>query len=598
MLLGHRFTTQEFVDSMVLGGKYAYMEDLRTLANRVAPSMAGTNLPPNWSAIITPLVADEWQRQLMGHPDQEFTGYLLRGITEGFRIGFNYCDCKCKSAKRNMQSAIDNPQVVREYLALENGMGRIVGPIEPGIPGVIINRFGVIPKPHQPGKWRLIVDLSHPKGASVNDGIEPELCTLTYASIDNATSVILQRGQGTLLAKLDLESAYRIMPVHPHDRHLLGMQFDGKLYVDAALPFGLRSAPKLFTALADGLLWIMSRHGIKAVLHYLDDYIFFGSPETQECAEALKIALQLCQRLGVPVSKLKVEGPTTTLAFLGILLDTVTMELRLPVEKLRRLKLTIQQWQLKRSCTKRELLSLIGQLQHACRVVRPGRTFLRRMITLSTHPKELHHHVRLNAAFRSDLQWWASFLEEWNGVSMMSQDPRLPPQAVITSDASGNWGCGAFSSASDWFQLQWPSSWNTVHITIKELVPIVLACAIWGRQWQGKSVRCVCDNAAVVAIVNSGSSKDALVMHLMRCLFFFQAVFSLSIHAVHLAGKKNIAADGLSRNNLPLFLQQVPTAKPQPTPLPAELLKAIIHQRPDWTSKTWKVWFNSTLQRV
>lgn len=73
------------------------------------------------------------------------------------------------------------------------------------------------------------------------------------------------------------ESAYRIIPVHPQDRHLLGMQFDGNLYVDMALPLGLRSAPKIFTALADGLLWIMTRHNIQAALHYLDDYIFFGA---------------------------------------------------------------------------------------------------------------------------------------------------------------------------------------------------------------------------------------------------------------------------------------------------------------------------------
>ena len=261
-----------------------------------------------------------------------------------------------------------------------------------GVPGVIINRFGVIPKPHQPGKWRLIVDLSHPKGSSVNDGVESELCSLSYASADDVVSMILQKRQGTLLAKLDLESAYRIIPVHPQDRHLLGMQFDGKLYVDTVLPFGLRSAPKIFSVLADGLLWIMTQHGIQAALHYLDDYIFLGNPETSECAEALKLALQLCEQLGVPVSKLKVEGPATILTFLGILLDTVAIELRLPEDKLRRLKLLIQQWKTK---TKRYLLSLIGQLQHACGVVRPGRTFLWRMITLSTHPKELYHHVRL-----------------------------------------------------------------------------------------------------------------------------------------------------------------------------------------------------------
>ena len=125
-----------------------------------------------------------------------------------------------------------------------------------------------------------MVDLSYPKGASVDDGIDSDLCSLSYASIDDATSVILRRGRGTLLAKLDLESAYRIIPVHPNDRHLLGMQFDGNLYIDTALPFRLRSAPKIFTALADGLWWIMSHHGIQAALHYLDDYIFFVPPGT------------------------------------------------------------------------------------------------------------------------------------------------------------------------------------------------------------------------------------------------------------------------------------------------------------------------------
>ena len=135
------------------------------------------------------------------------------------------------------------------------------------------------------------MDLSYPKGSSINDGIESELCSLSYTSesVDDAVS-IFQKGQGTLLANLDLESVYRIIPVHPQDRHLLDIQFDGKLYVDTALPFGLCSAPKTFSVLADGLLWIMIQHGIQAAL---DDYIFIGNPETSECADALKLALQL-----------------------------------------------------------------------------------------------------------------------------------------------------------------------------------------------------------------------------------------------------------------------------------------------------------------
>ena len=193
----------------------------------------------------------------------------------------------------------------------------------------------------------------------------------------------------------------------------------------------------------------MIDQGIRAALHYLHDYLFVGDSGMSECADALQLALRLCERLGVPVGDEKVEGPLTSLIFLGILLDTEARELRLPQEKLIRLRTLIQQWQHKKSCTKRKLLSVIGQLHYACKVVRPGRTFLRRMIDLSTQAREMHHHLLLNAAFRSDLQWWATFLVEWNGVSMMNRNPRVSHEAAITSDISGSWGCSAFNSLSE-----------------------------------------------------------------------------------------------------------------------------------------------------
>ena len=121
------------------------------------------------------------------------------------------------------------------------------------------------------------MDLSHPEDASVNDGILPSLCSLSY----DALALILDKGRGTQLAKLDLESAYRMVPVHPEDRHLLGMEWNSEWYVDTALPLGLRSAPKIFTAVADALAWIMFNHGIRSVMHYL----FFGEPDSQEGAQ-------------------------------------------------------------------------------------------------------------------------------------------------------------------------------------------------------------------------------------------------------------------------------------------------------------------------
>ena len=72
------------------------------------------------------------------------------------------------------------------------------------ITGIQVNQFGVIPKKYQPGKWRLIVDLSYPERKSANDEIEPELCSLKYVSVDDTVSVVLELGPGMMLAKLDI----------------------------------------------------------------------------------------------------------------------------------------------------------------------------------------------------------------------------------------------------------------------------------------------------------------------------------------------------------------------------------------------------------
>ena len=82
---------------------------------------------------------------------------------------------------------------------------------------------------------------------------------------------------------------------------------------------------------------------------------------------------------------------------------------------------------------------------------------------------------------------------------------------TITSDTSGGWGCGAWWGHK-WFELRWSGLIRDAYITIKELVPIVLAAAVWGKEWQGQSVQARCDNSAVVAILNWGNSNDSKVM--------------------------------------------------------------------------------------
>ena len=138
----------------------------------------------------------------------------------------------------------------------------------------------------------------------------------------------------------------------------------------------------------------------------------------------------------------------------------------------------------------------MGHLNHACKVVRSGRSFLRRMIDL-LHSVPMHplhpHPIRLNREFRSDLAWWRLFAPEWNGVSFLSP-PRLLPMKEIASDASGSWGCGAWHG-SRWFQVKWNQSSQPLPIAVKELLPIVLACKLWGTEWEGQLIQCHCDGS-------------------------------------------------------------------------------------------------------
>ena len=469
------------------------------------------------------------------------------------------------------------------------------------LPHLQISPIGIIPKRNRPKKWRLIVDLSSPDGQSVNDGMDRAQCSIKYASIDDVVQLIRGLGEGSLLAKLDLKDAYRIVPVHPDDRPLLGMRWRESLYVDTVLPFGLRSAPKIFSALADGMIWIMHLQGVDPSIHYLDDFLLFGPPASSACAESLATALSVCDRLGVPIAGGKTEGPATSLTFLGIQIDMRAMQLSLPREKLHDLKGRLNHWMQsgelstpRRSGKKRDLLSLIGVLQHAATVVKPGRTFVRSLIDASTTVKSLEHYIHLNAHARADVMWWHLFSQSWNGTSLL---PSAEPTQVTYSDASGSWGCGA-SCQDQWFQLQWPIAWASTHISAKELAPIVIALAVWGAGWAGQRICCYSDNMAVVYAINRGSAKDPQLMRLLRALFFLSATFNVTITARHIPGDQNTSADALSRNNMNTFHSLNPQASPQPTQVPDALRQLVLDHSLRWTSPTWTRLFRSTLGTV
>ena len=327
------------------GNQYIYMGDL-TAMQQCVPQSAQPKI--SFGGITSPLSdhLEAWSDALAMHPDVLFREYILSGLSEGFRIGFDYGHHSCQPARRNLPSVTSQPLVVQEYIEKECHSGRVLGPFLPG--------------------------------------------------------------------------------------------------------------------------------SIEWVFHYLDDFPCLGTPGSDECQQALDTLVATCADLNVPLAIEKVEGPTVSLVFLGIELDTMAMQLRLPEDKLARVKATILEWMGRKAATKRELQSLAGLLQHACKVVRPGRVFLHRVFEAAARLHRPYNPTRLNRSFQSDIAWWNVFLEQWNGVSRLWDHLKRSPDSQVVSDASGAWGCGALWQ-TEWIQFKWEPSFAKESIAVKELVPGVLS---------------------------------------------------------------------------------------------------------------------------
>ena len=167
----------------------------------------------------------------------------------------------------------------------------------------------------------------------------------------------------------------------------------------------------------------------------------------------------------------------------------------------------------------------------------------------------------------------------------------------MASDASSSWGCGAWFGP-DWFQLEWPDKAQELPIMVKEMVPIVIACALWSKKWENHLVLCHCDNQAVVASIRSRTSKNKHCMRLLRTLAFVEACHCCYLQPVYINTALNDRADDLSRNNLQSFFSKVPQVNSNPEPLPLPFINLLLEPDTDWTSSRWLHLFRSILMPV
>ena len=226
--------------------------------------------------------------------------------------------------------------------------------LQPPLPVLHVSRSGFIPKPHQPEKWRLILDLSSPAGHTVNDGIADEHFPLHYLDVDAITAG-MRLGRGSLMAKLDVQmhttfcqSIQRIAGCRVLNEVLPCMSI-------WSCPSGVRSAH--IYSRTNGLVG-----QAKLRCHLPDALPWWLSPQHN-----LEMSIDCFSKLGIPLHSDKQEEPSTCLTILGIELDSLKVQARLPQDKFDRLTALLEEWSQRRWCKRKELESLIGHLQlHGC----------------------------------------------------------------------------------------------------------------------------------------------------------------------------------------------------------------------------------------
>jgi hypothetical protein len=479
---------------------------------------------------------------------------------------------------KNLRSALNQPIVVDEVLQMEVDKGYFIGPFtQPPFDVFRISPLGVAETKYSKKK-RLIMDLSAPHEndhhQSINSLVDKELYSLKYVRIDDAIAKIRLYGRGSNMCKTDIVDAFKLIGVAPQLWKYYGVRWRDKYYFCVRLSFGSRSSPKIFSVLSDVVAWILTHnYNIDAVFVLLDDYLTVDPPSYE--AERTRAVLALVfKRLGIPTAPHKTEGPSTIMEYLGIVLDSDLMQARLPSNKLVRIASILADVAGQKSVTKRELLSLLGHLNFACRVVIQGRTFMSYLFELAASVKELHHYVRLNSQARVDLRMWSQYLLSWNGVSFF-YDPFITEahDLEIYTDAAGSVGFGGYNNGR-WFQGRWPVNITTptdetLSIAFLELYPILVCAILWGSEWCAKKIRFRSDNMATVLIIQKGRSKTKNIMILMRKLTLLSMRYNFVVYAQHVRGVHNEISDALSRFQEERFRSLAPRARIHPCRCPS-----------------------------
>ena len=513
---------------------------------------------PNYLQARIPLThglnIQAWERALTDYTDKQITDLLQFGFPLGV-----VTSTPPSSHPRNHTSAHLHPQAVTNYLQTEIDFDAIAGPFStPPFDGWFHTSPMMVRDKKDSKAKRIIVDLSWPLGNSVNSNIpfdvykgQPTVMQLPTPE-DLATALLAAPGSAHMFC-IDLSRAYRQLRVDPQDWPLLGLAWNNSFFLDRALAFGGRWHAAACQRVTDALRYVVGKEGV-SVWPYLDD-IAGLSVDLDTTTKHFSRLRQIMANLGLQEAVNKAIPPTQRMLWIGIIFDAQQMTMTMPEQKLRRALSTVLFWLTQAAIPFRALQQLTGLLTHICRCCPSGRMFMSRLYDAQANTSQLDT-LPITSDMRLDLQWFARLLPHFQGIRLI----RKPEIHIVLTADSCLTGAGA-ATQSSFYTLQYPHSFRALklHITILEMVNILIAMRLWAHSWRSNNILIFCDNAAVVASLQAGRAKHPILRAATKEIWLLAAVYDLQVIVRHRPGASTQmeVADALSRAHLSEYFHSV-----------------------------------------
>ena len=392
-----------------------------------------------------------------------------------------------------------------------------------------VSPIGTAPK--KGGKLRLITDLRQ-----LNN-----FCTKAVFQYEDIRSVSQLIKPKDYLVTLDIKNGFFHVPVHNDYRDYLGFRWRNRYFRWKVLPFGLSLSPYFFGKCLKPIVTFLRAQGLR-ICCYVDDFLLM-STESQVFHHR-DIVIDILQKLGICINFEKSSLiPEQCKTYLGFKLhtDSDIPTISIPGDRIRKLKKDILRVLDKPSISARILARVAGQCVSMFRAVAPGKLMLRNVYRLLGSKKSWEDILVLDEHSYSDLRWWLSAVQEWNGHPIQIQ----VPEAQIFTDASHT-GYGASynnqHAAGFWTQKE-----SNLPSNSREMLAILMALHTFGKQLQNKSVQIVTDNISAMCYINHLGGPSPQLTQITKAIWLAARDFKITLTARFLAGCRNVVADGLSR---------------------------------------------------